>query len=422
MCQLQIKNESINTRKLLGYVLVFMLLPSFIGLPWIIYSALKEPKPSKTNYYIFICCIIVLLASINATKSVDGDQVRYWYAYNNVPIKGFWYALINIYGDPESWQEVNTHISGEFMNGVYNYIGYYLSFGYYPLFEFMLTFLSYFLLLTGLYKFCKTLPTPHLPIIYGTLIMAFFYLYFQFTLQIQKQFLAQSFMMYVVGNYAYNGYLRKRDWVIMVCSIFTHQSMLFFVPFIVLKRYRKKLSKATIFITFMALACLIYYGPRLLSSSDFSQGDALTYSVRRFASSENNNDGLGLKTSIVLAIGGPMFLICIRRLFAFRHNFNASQSFLVVLTSLIIVATAAMSRQPTSQYRFFMMLMPFMPFIYPLAFDRIKYRDSFLCILAYFMIIWFIIQFEKIVWVYAPELHIFIKSPLMLVLTNYQGY
>ena len=422
MDQLQIKNEFINTRKLLGYVLVFMLLPSFIGLPWIIYSALKESKPSKTNYYIFICCIIVFLASINATKSVDGDQVRYWYAYNNVPIKGFWYALINIYGDPESWQEVNTHISGEFMNGVYNYIGYYLSFGYYPLFEFMLTFLSYFLLLTGLYKFCKTLPTPHLPIIYGTLIMAFFYLYFQFTLQIQKQFLAQSFMMYIVGNYAYNGYLRKRDWVIMVCSIFTHQSMLFFVPFIVLKRYRKRLNKVTIFITFIALACLIYYGPSLLSSSDFSSGDVLTYSVRRFASSERNVDGLGLKTSIVLAVGGPMFIICISKLLAFRHGFNASQSFLVVLTSLIIVATAAMTRQPTAQYRFFMMLMPFMPFIYPLAFHNIKYRDSFLCVLAYFMIIWFIIQFEKIVWVYAPELHIFIKSPLMLVLTNYQGY
>ena len=422
MYQSQMNIEHLNTYKLIGYVLVFMLLPSFVGLPWIIYSALKDTKHSKTSYYVFICCIIAFLASINATKFVDGDQVRYWFAYNNVPIKGYWYALMNIYGDPEAWQEVNTHISGEFMNGIYNYIGYYLSFGYYPLFEFMLTFLSYFLLLTGLYKFCKTLPSPHLPIIYGTLIMSFFYLYFQFTLQIQKQFLAQSFMMYVIGNYAYNGYLRKKDWVMMICSIFTHQSMLFFVPFIVLKRYRKKLSKVTIFMTFFVLAFLIYYGPKFLSSTDLGQGDALTYGVRRFASSESNVDGLGLKTPIVLAVGGPMFLICLRRLLSFRKNFNASQSFLVILTSLIIVATAAMTRQPTTQYRFFMMLMPFMPFIYPLAFDKLKNRNMFLCVLAYFMIVWFIFQFEHILWIYAPELHVFIKSPLMLIFTNYQGY
>ena len=51
-----------------------------------------------------------------------------------MPEQGFVGSLINIYGIQTTWEETKTHISAEFMNGVYNYVGYYLTFGYYPLF------------------------------------------------------------------------------------------------------------------------------------------------------------------------------------------------------------------------------------------------------------------------------------------------
>lgn len=114
--------------------------------------------------------------------------MQYHMAYLNVPIHGFWYSLVNIYGYINSWEEVRTTISGEFMNGIYNYIGYYLTFGYYPLLNLSIPLsLIYFSLLefTSFVQHLKTTYTDSL----WNINYSFFYLYFQYTLQIQKQFL-----------------------------------------------------------------------------------------------------------------------------------------------------------------------------------------------------------------------------------------
>ena len=121
MGQMQsISKDELKPLRLLGVVSLFLCIPSLISLPYLLYAFFRKKSGNKTDYVIFIVCISIFFASINATKSVGGDQWRYWMAYNNVPIKGFLYALMNIYGTPEAWQGINYHISGEFMNGVYN--------------------------------------------------------------------------------------------------------------------------------------------------------------------------------------------------------------------------------------------------------------------------------------------------------------
>lgn len=418
-------NTSLKWGKLALWVLLFLILPPIIALPVITYNAWNSKTKSKCDYYIFIFCIAIYLGAINATKLPGGDQMQYHMAYLNVPIHGFWYSLVNIYGYINSWEEVRTTISGEFMNGVYNYIGYYLTFGYYPLFEFIYTFISYLLLLTGLYKFCSTFEEPHIPIICGVLTIAFFYLYFQYTLQIQKQFFAQAIIMYVIGDYAKNGKLYLRDWIAMFCAVFTHQSMLFFIPFLVLKRFRRKMNRGTELLILLVLGLLVYYGPSLLGGgANNVSSNALTYGVSRFANSETNNDTMenALVFSQVLVIALPMALICWKKMMAYRRHFVASQSFLVVVVSLLLVTVMVMVKQPTAQYRFFMMLIAFMPFIYPMVFDNIKVRNYVLKVIAVVMIVWFFIQYEKIVWSYAPEMHIILKNPILLVAANYQGF
>ena len=417
--------DVLKTPRLLGAVLLFLCIPSLFSLPYLFYTFFRKKSGNKTDYIIFIACISIFFAAINATKSVGGDQWRYWMAYNNVPIKGFLYALKNIYGTPEAWQGINHHISGEFMNGVYNYVGYYLTFGYYPLFAFIYTFISYLLLFIGLYKFCSTFEKPHIPIVCGILTIAFFYLYFQYTLQIQKQFFAQAIIMYVIGDYAKNGKLYLRDWIALFCAVFTHQSMLFFIPFLVLKRFRKQMNRGTELLILLVLGLLIYYGPSLLGGgANNVSSNALTYGVNRFANSETNNDTKenALVFSQVLVIALPMALICWKKMMAYRRHFMASQSFLVVVVSLLLVTVTVMYKQPTAQYRFFMMLIAFMPFIYPMSFDKIKLRDNVLKGIAVVMIAWFFVQYDKIVWSYAPEIHVLFKNPILLVAANYQGF
>lgn len=417
--------EVLRWGKLASWLMLFLLLPPIIGLPVVVYYIWNNKAKTKTDYYVFMFCVAIYLGAINATKLPGGDQMQYHMAYLNVPIHGFWYSLVNIYGYINPWEEVRTTISGEFMNGVYNYIGYYLTFGYYPLFEFIYTFISYLLLFTGLYKFCSTFEEPHVPIVCGVLTIAFFYLYFQYTLQIQKQFFAQAIIMYVIGDYAKNGKLYLRDWIALFCAVFTHQSMLFFIPFLVLKRFRMQMNRGTELLILLVLGLLIYYGPSLLGGgSNNVSSNALTYGVSRFANSETNNDTKenALVFSQVLVIALPMALVCWKKMMIYRRYFVPSQSFLVVVVSLLLITVMVMVKQPTAQYRFFMMLIAFMPFIYPMSFENIQLRDIVLKGVAIVMIIWFFIQYEQIVWRYAPEMHIIFKSPILLVAANYQGF
>lgn len=417
------KTEKLNWKIIIGAFVLLMIFPPFLGLSIIIgYVCTRCKCMNKSDYLILMVCIAAYLASVNATKTPSGDQVTYYVAYNNVPRLGFWKSLIHIYGLGYYEDPNKTSISVEFMNGVYNYIGYYLTFGYYPLFEFLYSFVSYMLLFFGIYRFCLTFPKPHVPIVCGILIIGFFYYYFQFALHIQKQFFAQTIIMYVIGNYAYFGKLRRIDWVAIVCAIFTHQSMLFFIPFLVIKRFRQKMNKQTIALVLVITSLFIIYGPQMLGGSSQNSG-LLTYGIGRFANSENDEDLTGrLAEKYLLTIALPLSLICIKQLMKLRKTNVESQSFVVVLASILLITVFAMFNQPLSQYRFFLMLLTFMPFVFPMAFRNIYNRDMFLKTVSYFMVLSFFVIFNSIMWTYAPEIDIIVKSPLLLIFSNYQNF
>lgn len=417
------KTEKLNWKIIIGAFVLLMIFPPFLGLSIIIgYVCTRCKCMNKSDYLILMVCIAAYLASVNATKTPSGDQVTYYVAYNNVPRLGFWKSLIHIYGLGYYEDPNKTSISVEFMNGVYNYIGYYLTFGYYPLFEFLYSFISYMLLFFGIYRFCLTFPKPHVPIVCGILIIGFFYYYFQFALHIQKQFFAQTIIMYVIGNYAYFGKLRRIDWVAIVCAIFTHQSMLFFIPFLVIKRFRQKMNKQTIALVLVITSLFIIYGPQMLGGSSQNSG-LLTYGIGRFANSENDEDLTGrLAEKYLLTIALPLSLICIKQLMKLRKTNVESQSFVVVLASILLITVFAMFNQPLSQYRFFLMLLTFMPFVFPMAFRNIYNRDMFLKTVSSFMVLSFFVIFNSIMWTYAPEIDIIVKSPLLLIFSNYQNF
>ena len=64
----------------------------------------------------FACYIAV----INCTKEHGGDQAEYWGVYEGVPIYGLRWAIDHIYGYRDATN------GKEFMNGIYNYVGYWL--------------------------------------------------------------------------------------------------------------------------------------------------------------------------------------------------------------------------------------------------------------------------------------------------------
>lgn len=412
-------DSNIKSGELLVLTLAFMFLPPFIGLPYIVGRIwMKQKKYSYTDYLSFTVCIAAYLAAINATKLPDGDQVQYFYAYKNVPIQGFIGSLINIYGITYEWQEVRTTISGEFMNGVYNYVGYYLTLGYYPFFAFVYTLVEYMLMFVGFYRFCRTLREPHKPFICGVIILSFFYLFFQYTLQIQKQFMAQAIMMFVLGSYAEKGRMNYKLWVGVFCAVFTHASTWLFVPFLIYRPLWGRLNKVSLLLLGVLFALGIYMGPRMVSSMTFGEMGVAGYGLNRLANSEINNDTdeFALVWSQIFVIALPMAWVVFKKLWLGRKTSIASQqAFMLNIVLLILLTVAAMMRQPMAQYRYFMMLLAFMPYVYPFFSDKIRRRDTILTCIAVVMVVWFYYQFELLKWHYADEWEIIVKPPFMLV-------
>lgn len=258
---------------------------------------------------------------------------------------------------------------------------------------------------------------PKYPIVCGIFILSFFYLFFQYTLQIQKQFFAQSIMMYVLGSYAEKGKMNMKLWLIALCSVLTHASTGLFLPFLILKPLRGRLTKKwLLFIGFM-LFLFILYGPRMAESVASEDSGVAGYGMKRFAESEGQEDlASNLVMSQVLVIAVPMFVIVFRQLWLKRNlMIDKAQAFILNITLLLLLAVASMYTKPLAQIRYFMMLLAFMPFVYPFISSRIKTRNFWLMAIAIVMVVWFYAQFEFIVWDYAPEWQILAYPPLALI-------
>lgn len=409
-------NEKLKWSRISWMVGLFIIMPPFIGLPFLFFYMWKDKVRCKTDYLVFMLCVAIYLGAINATKIPGGDQMQYHMAYLNVPTQGFIGSLTYIYGY-NAVEGNATGISGEFMNGVYNYIGYYLTFGHYSIFAALLTIVDYMLIFFGLYNVFRTMKSPHKPIVCGVITIAFFYLFFQYTLQIQKQFLAQSIMMYVLASYAEKGKMSLKLWAMAMCAVFTHASTGLFLPFLILKPLRGRLTKKwLLFIGFM-LFLFILYGPRMAESVASEDSGVAGYGMKRFAESEGQEDlASNLVMSQVLVIAVPMFVIVFRQLWLKRNlMIDKAQAFILNITLLLLLAVASMYTKPLAQIRYFMMLLAFMPFVYPFISSRIKTRNFWLMAIAIVMVVWFYAQFEFIVWDYAPEWQILAYPPLALI-------
>ena len=414
---LSYNREIINWGYLLGYLGLFLVLPPIIGLPVVLYMVWKKNHPKYSDYLLLMACVAIYLGSINATKQPSGDQVNYYVAYKNVPVIGFLKSLIYIYGTDYFVESGKTQISGEFMNGVYNYFGYYLTFGYYPLFAALYTFVEYLMIYLGLYKVFRKAQMPKYPIVCGVLTLSFFYLFFQYTLQIQKQFFAQAIMMYVLGSYAEKGKMTIKLWLIAFCSILTHASTGLFLPFLLLKPLRGRLTKKWMLFLAMMLLGFVLYGPRMAENVASDNSGVAGYGMKRFAESEGQADlASELVMSQVLVIALPMFIIVFRQLWLKRHVLiDKAQAFILNITLLLLLSVASMYSKPLAQIRYFMMLLAFMPFVYPFISSIVSKRNQWLMIISLVMVVWFYGKFSFIVWSYASEWQILVYPPVGLI-------
>lgn len=409
---------NINWNFVVQCLATFMILPPFIGIPMVVFQALKNQNNEYGKYVAYFFCIAAYFAAINATKVPGGDQMQYAAAFYNVPTQGFWGSLKNIYGYDVAKGHIGAaNISGEFMNGVYNFFGFYLSFGQYWLFIFFYSLIEHLLIFFGLYHYCQRMRNPRIPIVCGVLIVSFFYLFFNLSLQIQKQFMAQAIVMYVLGRYSRTQTMDIRLWIFMAFAVFTHASTLIFVPFLVYKPLTKRLTLPSMAILVAIVGTFILIGPSVFNDMNFETQATVSYGLNRFADMSRSSDNGDFSfTNYRNMIVGIPFLFCLFKSFVAQRKLkNHSDTFFMNILVLFLVAIVAMTGRPLLQYRYFMVLYFFMPFIYPSAFYNVSKRNTFLEGTAIFIIIYFYVMFEEIRWSYAPESHIVFFPPSLMM-------
>ena len=411
--------DRIRWQQVTNEFMLTMLLPPLISIPRLVTNAMSNKSNSTNKYAVYIVCISTIIASFIATKPPSGDQVTYSVAYQNVPNQGFIGSLTNIYGIQESWEESRNHLSVEFMNGVYNYVGYYVTMGYYPLFLLLYFTTEFSLIGFGLFHYCKNMKDRRVPIVYGMLTLLFFYLFFLMCSQLQKQYLGQAIMMYVLGCYSDYRKMTKKLWLLAITAVLTHQSMILFAPFLILKSLNKRLTRKALILFIGIMVVFILIGPKiagnLTAGLDNASTSVLTYGANRLAQGDKYDDGGSMDITQFTVVCLPMLYILWKKLWKERRSVSNHEAFILNIILLLIFAVLAMANIPLVQYRYFNVMFAFLPFIYPFAFNNVKIRNLFLKTIGITMVIILLLTISSTGRLYAPVFNLIIEPPFLLI-------
>lgn len=165
---------------------------------------------------------------------------------------------------------------------------------------------------------------------------------------------------------------------------------------------------------------LIMLTPTLFGSvADGSDDGVLGHSIGKIANSVGKDDGLGgVEVWRLYLIGLPMVLLAYKGIRKGRRG-DEHEALILNIFVLLFLAIIAMYNQPLSQYRYFMMVYAFIPFLLPFVSENIKNRNNVLISVSLVMVAWFYFQFEKLIWDYASEIYIVLMPPIGLIFGNY---
>lgn len=269
-------------KELQMYFITFVLMP-IITVPAAIYQYCNSKGLDKKNITFLFVALACYMAVINASKFPGGDQANYWAVYMKVPQEGLIWAINHIYGYRDSTE------GKEFMNGFYNFFGYYLTAGRYGLYIFINTILVYipfFYVTKELYQDKKN---GKYAILAGIICLCFFTQFFNLTIHLQRQVLAFSIFIFAMYRKAKTG---KTNYLLLFVAIFTHSTILFFIPFLYFNLFYERMTiKRAIQVLVLGLA-IIFVVSRIMMSKEIEQmsDNALSYSLNRIHNGGGTDD------------------------------------------------------------------------------------------------------------------------------------
>lgn len=193
----------------------------------------KKYLVDDNRFRIFVCVLVSLYVSfINSTKSPVNDPDLAWY------IDGYLDA-----GNGDFMTYLLTFgLNGQGRELAFPFLNYiiYLIIGPSPhLYVMIVSFLCYFLINISIVTFCKNLKINYRALYTGIFIMSFLPMLFAISAVVLRQFFAGSLLIYILVQ---KSFYNRNNWFLAIFMCLSHTSTLFFIPFIYLPYFEKRLN------------------------------------------------------------------------------------------------------------------------------------------------------------------------------------
>lgn len=383
---------------------LFIILPFSFSLLLIFFVMSFNQVKSCQIDKIFINILSLYLSLINSTKIPKSDMENYQIRFMEVSEYTF---LDYIFGYGE--------VSREPIFNLLTYAGYYLTFGSFQFFIFLISLVIFFLQFSAIRRYCFYYEISSQRFFLSCIFLGMFYSYFSLTAHLIRQCLGLSVVMYILVVASSGGYFNK--WLFLFTS-FIHSAALFFLPFLFFKKTHQRMSLITItklILTFFFL----YYAFNIITiigMSIFNSIQAILYIFSRVSDMNSfieiggvNNQDLMLITATIL------FLYSVYALYIKKSKLLSPLVGHAVIFCCLIVFF--FNNHSLIQYRVFFMLYGFFPYLL-ISLPKLNYKYNSIAVFMLSLIIYFIFlnDLENGHWDYASKIDLLINNPITLTL------
>lgn len=235
---------------------------------------LSQNNKNAIIHFAFITALYI--SFVNISKPIASDPDLPWYT-EQYKMAGKMNLIKYIF-----WFGVNGQ-GRELFFPAYNYVIYFIAGNNLNLYRFILSMTCYMLSFYGIMRMGEYMRVSYWKISIPIIWFACFPWIFTYSQTILRQFLAGSFLMYIIVE---RFFYKKKVIIASICMVLTHTSSFIFLPFLFISYFRKPLKLQTsfaFFLVFLAfffiqdIAGLLFF---LIGSSD----NALSYVLFRASS------------------------------------------------------------------------------------------------------------------------------------------
>ncbi|WP_367279596.1 EpsG family protein [Ulvibacterium sp.] len=315
--------------------LLFLISP-VLGVLFAFLHVLNAREVKTQEVFFLIVLFSTLLGILNACKIPESDLEVY----------KLWYEDVAHY----SFLDYLFYLGKEPLFFLYNYLMYYLTFGFFELYLILNTAICYTIMGYALLKMHKAFKLPNEYFLIGLIFLFFFPNLFTLSAHINRQFLASSLLVLFIVDFVF--YSKKRI-ALLLSTIFIHTSSAIYVLLFFLRKLNS--NRWTIFLVSLIFIIVSYFLnqiSRLFSIQSIDNSNAINYGLSRI---QNREGAIEFETLGILSYALCLFVVLV--FYWLKQRWRSNNRAILLYISLFILTFITVNYFDTelaSRFSFFM--------------------------------------------------------------------